>query len=134
MIASPSETLNVCPLDASLVVKNTVPSNTPVDSFVSVTVNSIPPESESEYTSTLKFSTESALAFISGSVTVTTALDDDRYASSLNDTSPMFHLIRLDDTTVESSVYSKDTVIPSDSSAFNRPLVGPLAPGDEEVL
>jgi len=39
----------------------------------------------------------------------------------------MFHLIKLDDTTVESSVYSKDTVIPSDSLAFNRPSVGPAA-------
>ena len=39
----------------------------------------------------------------------------------------MFHLIKLDDTTVESSVYSKDTVTPSDSLDFNNPSVGPAA-------
>ena len=37
----------------------------------------------------------------------------------------MFHLIRLDETTVASSVYSKDTVTPSDSVAPKRPSVGP---------
>ena len=66
--------------------------------------------------------------FISGSSIEITALLDDKYASSLNEASPTFHLIRLDETTVASSVYSKDTVTPSDSVAPKNPSVGPAAP------
>ena len=78
----------------------------------------------------MKFSVESGFLFISGLTTVTTALDDDKYESSPKDVSPMFHLIKADCTTVESSVYSKETVTPSDSVDANTPSVGPVAPAD----
>ena len=71
-MVSPSATRRRWPEDSSVVVKKTVPSNTPVASFVSVTVRSMPPESESEYTSTSKLSTASGSRFMSRSMTLTT--------------------------------------------------------------
>ena len=74
VIVSPSATLSLCPDDSSSLVKDTVPSNIQVASFVSVIIKEIPPASESDQTSTSKLSTFSGSQFMSGSTTLTTPL------------------------------------------------------------
>ena len=70
---SPSETRRFEPEVAASVVKNTVPSNTPVSSSVSDKVIWKPPLSESEYMSAVTVWITSPSVFSSGSETVNTA-------------------------------------------------------------
>ena len=77
VIMSPSDTRSMDPEDSSVIVKYTVPSKIPLALFVSVTIRSIPPASESDQTSIAKLSIDSEFKFISASMTLTTPVSLD---------------------------------------------------------
>ena len=103
---SPSATRRLLPEVAVSEVKNTVPSKTPVSSFVSFMVILKPPLSESENTATVNVSITLSFVFSSGSTTVNVAEPpaDAELVSKL--ASAMLKTIEADATTTEPSLYS----------------------------
>ena len=110
---SPSETRRFEPEVASVEVKNTVPSNTPVFSSVSFRVSVKPPLSESENTATVNVSIISSLMFSSASTTVNTAEPPADAALLSKLASPIFQAIEAEATTTTLSLYSYETDTPS---------------------
>ena len=117
---SPSETRRFEPEVASVEVKYTVPSNTPVSSSVSFMVSVKPPLSESENTATVNVSIMALFVFSSASVTVNTAEPPAEALLVSKPASAILNATEADATTTTLSVYSYETDTPSVCPAVCR--------------